>query len=136
MSTARPARGLAQTPGQPFGLVFGAVYVLVGLVGFIDPPVSDDRLLGIFGTNALHNSAHLAVGAALLIGARSPDWAKTVNLAVGALYLLLGVLGVAGGLIVEDLINNNVAGTALHLFTGALALYFGTAGAEARAAAA
>ena len=50
MSTACPAAGTAKTPGQLFGLVFGAVYVLVGILGFIDPLVDDEnRLLGLFG---------------------------------------------------------------------------------------
>jgi hypothetical protein len=134
MSTASHAAGSAKTPGQLFGLVFGAVYVLVGLVGFIGPLVRDDKLLGIFGINALHNVAHLVVGALLLFGSTSPNPARAVNIGVGAVYLLLGVLGIANGILVEDLLNNNAAGTGLHLLTGALALYFGTAGAGDRAA--
>ena len=128
MSTA----GTAKTPGQLFGLVFGAVYVLVGILGFIDPLVNDqDRLLGIFGNSPLHNVAHLAVGALLLFGSRTPDTARMVNLVVGVVYLLLGVLGLFGILIEDGQaldLNNNAAGTVLHFATAALALYFGTAG--------
>jgi hypothetical protein len=134
MATASSRAGSAKTPGQLFGLVFGAVYVLVGLVGFIGPLVSDDKLLGMFGINPLHNVAHLAVGALLLFGSTSPSLARTVNIGVGAVYLLLGVLGIANGVIVEDLLNNNAADTGLHLLTGALALYFGFAGSGVRAA--
>lgn len=132
MSTARPAARSDKTPGQLFALVFGAVYVLVGILGFIGPLVSDDKLLGIFGVNPLHNIAHLAVGALFLFGSRVPDTAKTVNLVIGVVYGLLGLLGLLGGIIVEDLINNNAADTVLHLATAALALYFGTAGAGVR----
>ncbi|MPZ91180.1 MAG: DUF4383 domain-containing protein [Actinobacteria bacterium] len=132
MSTARRAAGAAKTPGQLFGLVFGAVYVLVGILGFIDPLVGDDdRLLGIFGITPLHNVAHLAVGALLLFGSRAPDTARIVNLVVGIVYLLLGVLGLFGFLIEDGQaidLNNNAAGTVLHFATAALALYFGTAG--------
>jgi Domain of unknown function (DUF4383) len=128
MSTA----GTAKTPGQLFGLVFGAVYVLVGILGFIDPLVSDDdKLLGIFGITPLHNVAHLAVGALLLFGSRAPDTARMVNLVVGVVYLLLGVLGLFGILIEDGQaldLNNNAADTVLHFATAALALYFGTAG--------
>src|SRR3990170_4197821 len=99
MSTARRAAGAAKTPGQLFGLVFGAVYVLVAILGFIDPLVDDDRLLGIFGITPLHNVAHLAVGALLLFGSRAPDTARMANLVVGIAYLLLGVLGLFGILI-------------------------------------
>lgn len=132
MSTVRSARGTAKTPGQLFGLVFGAVYVLVGILGFIDPLVDDqDRLLGIFGITPLHNVAHLAVGALLLFGSRAPDTARMVNLVVGVVYLLLGVLGLFGILIEDGQaidLNNNAADTVLHFATAALALYFGTAG--------
>jgi Domain of unknown function (DUF4383) len=136
MATARSAAGSAKTPGQLFALVFGAIYVLVGILGFIDPLVNDqDKLLGLFGVNALHNVAHLTVGALLLFGSRAPDTARMVNLVVGVVYLLLGVLGLFGTLIQEgealDL-NNNAADTALHFATAALALYFGTAGSGVR----
>jgi hypothetical protein len=136
MTTARSAAGSTRTPGQLFALVFGAIYVLVGVLGFIDPLVNDqDRLLGLFGVNGLHNVAHLAVGALLLFGSRAADSARMVNLVVGGVYLLLGVLGVFGAFIEEgdalDL-NNNTAGTVLHLATAALALYFGTASSGVR----
>jgi hypothetical protein len=136
MTTARPAARSAKTPGQLFALVFGAVYVLVGILGFIDPLVDDqDKLFGIFGVNGLHNVAHLAVGALLLFGSRAADTARLVNLVVGIVYLLLGVLGLFGILIEEGQsldLNNNPADTALHFATAALALYFGTAGSGVR----
>jgi len=136
MATARSAAGSTKTPGQLFALVFGAVYVLVGMLGFIDPLVDDqDKLLGIFGVNGLHNVAHFAVGALLLFGSRSPDTARLVNLVVGVVYLLLGILGLFGILVEEGQgldLNNNPADTALHFATAALALYFGTAGSNVR----
>jgi hypothetical protein len=128
MSTAATAK----TPGQLFGTVFGGVYVLVGILGFIGPLVSDEKLLGIFGVNTAHNVAYLLVGALLLIGARTAATAKTVNLIVGVVYLLLAILGFAGGVIVDDLLNNNPADSVLHLATALLAIYFGTAGSEVR----
>lgn len=118
----------AKTPGQLFALVFGIVYVLVGLLGFVGPLAPDGALLGIFGINPLHNIVHLAVGALLLFGSTSAANAKTINLVVGVVYLLVGVLGLFN-ILVPDLINHNAADTGLHLVSGALALYFGTAGA-------
>ena len=127
MATSRS--GTARTPGQLFALVFGVVYVLVGVLGFIGPAVINNNLLGIFGINALHNVVHLAVGALFLFGSTSQANAKTVNLTVGTVYLLVGVLGLLG-VLVGDLLNNNAADTGLHLVSGAAALYFGTAGAR------
>lgn len=126
-----------------FALAFGIVYLVVGLVGFaitgFDNFASDadpgEKLL-IFAINPLHNVAHLGVGALFLVGSSKHDTAKSVNLMIGIVYLLLGILGLAGGVVVEDLLNNNSADTFLHLGTAALAIYFGTAGAAARPGAA
>lgn len=117
-----------------FGLAFGVVYLVVGLVGFAITGFdnfaaqTDEKLL-VFAINPLHNVAHLGVGALLLFGSSRHETAKSVNLVVGIVYLLLGILGLAGGILVEDLLNNNTADTFLHLGTAALAIYFGTAGA-------
>ncbi|QKJ18739.1 DUF4383 domain-containing protein [Microbacterium hominis] len=91
---------MLSSPNRLFGTIFGAVYVLVGLLGFAVTggvgflATDGGLLLGIFAVNPLHNVAHLLIGGALLVaglaGARS---AKTVNTVVGAAYLLLGVVG-------------------------------------------
>lgn len=125
-----------RTPAQLFGLAFGIVYLVVGLVGFAITGFDDfasqtDEKLLVFAINPLHNVAHLGVGALLLVGSGRHETAKSINLAVGLVYLLLGILGLAGGILVEDVLNNNSADTFLHLGTAALAIYFGTAGAAA-----
>jgi len=85
-------------------LVFGAVYVLVGMLGFVvepvanggshgDMPSADGDLLGIFPINAMHNVVHLVIGAALLYGATAYDRAVRMARIVGAVYLLVGLLG-------------------------------------------
>ncbi|HEX2057076.1 MAG TPA: DUF4383 domain-containing protein [Actinomycetota bacterium] len=127
-------QGLTRTPAQLFGLAFGIVYLVVGLVGFaitgFDNFASEtDEKLLVFAINPLHNVAHLGVGALLLVGSAKHETAKSINLVVGLVYLLLGILGLAGGVVVEDLLNNNAADTWLHIATAALAIYFGTAGA-------
>ncbi len=124
-----------------FALAFGVVYIAVGLVGFAITGFDDfasesGKELLVFAINPLHNIAHIGVGALLLAGSRTHDAAKTVNLLVGIVYALLGVLGLAGGVVVEDLLNNNTSDTFLHLGTAALAIYFGTAGAAASTGAA
>jgi hypothetical protein len=121
---------------QLFALAFGVVYLAVGLIGFAITGFDDfakesDKSLLMFDINPLHNIAHLGVGALLLAGSRSHDAAKSINLMVGIVYGLLAILGLAGGILIEDLLNNNTADTFLHLGTAALAIYFGTAGATA-----
>ena len=118
-----------RTPGQLFALVFGVVYALVGILGFINDPI-----LGIFEVNALHNVVHLAVGVVWIFASNNVATAKTVNLAFGAVYLLLAFLGFVAGDFMEDLLdigseNQALADNLLHLVTGILGVYFGTAGA-------
>ena len=88
------------SPNRLVATVFGAVYLLVGLLGFAVTggvgflSTKGGLLLGIFEVNPLHNIAHLLIGGALLIaGLASARAAKTVNTIVGAAYLLLGIVG-------------------------------------------
>ncbi|MDQ3771727.1 MAG: DUF4383 domain-containing protein [Actinomycetota bacterium] len=131
MSTAARGTGTDKTPGQLFALVFGAVYVLIGILGmFITTSVDETGTLIVFDVNLIHNIVHFAVGALLLVGSRTAAGAKTVNLIIGVVYLLLALLGfLEVGFLVDLLTEINLADNLLHLVTGAAALYFGTAGA-------
>jgi hypothetical protein len=91
---------MRSSPNRLVATIFGAVYILVGLLGFAVTggvgflATEGGLLLGIFMVNPLHNIAHLLIGAALLIaGLASARAAKTVNIIVGATYLLLGIVG-------------------------------------------
>ena len=91
---------MRSSPNRLVAAIFGAVYIVVGLLGFAVtagiPFISTDGglLLGIFEVNPLHNIAHLLIGGALLAGGLvSTRAAKTVNVIVGATYLLLGIVG-------------------------------------------
>jgi hypothetical protein len=120
-------------PVQRFAQVFGAVYVLVGLLGFAFTGfsdfagTSDDKLL-IFGVNPLHNLVHLGVGALWLASSRSEAAARATSTLIGAVYLLVGVVGLFldadSGL---NLLNLNQPDNALHLASAALGLWFGLA---------
>jgi hypothetical protein len=114
-----------------FALVFGVVYLLVGILGFI---IADDadKIFGVFQVNVLHNLAHLAVGALFLVGSGQHATAKQVNLIIGIVYGLLAVLGLANILVdaPDGLLVANDADDFLHLATAVLAVYFGTAGAS------
>jgi hypothetical protein len=110
--------------------VFGAVYLLVGVLGFLgeplvmpgshaDMPSADGNLLGIFPINAIHNVVHLVIGAVLLWGSTQHDRAVTANRGVAIVYALVGVLG----LIAPDtfgLMPIGGADVVLHLGTAAI----------------
>jgi hypothetical protein len=122
-----------------FALVFGVVYLLVGLAGFIvtgfDGFANEigDKLI-IFHVNPLHNIVHILIGVVWIGSASSHDAAKGVNTLIGVAYLLVFVLG----LFDAKFLAIHGAGDPdnfLHLASGALSLYFGTAGATGTAGA-
>lgn len=86
-------------------LAVGAVFLLVGILGFI-PGIttnyddmkfaghhSNAQLLGIFGVSVLHNLVHLAFGVAGVALSRTWDGARAFLIGGGAIYLLLFVYG-------------------------------------------
>jgi hypothetical protein len=141
MATARPpvTTGGARTPAQTYGLVFGAIYLLVGIIGFAFTGFSDfatgttDKII-IFHVNPLHNLVHIALGAVLIAGSRTHASAKTANLVIGVVLLVVALIGfIETPDKVLEWLNIHGATDAdnfLHLITGAAAVYFGTAGAQ------
>ncbi|MER6136250.1 DUF4383 domain-containing protein [Streptomyces sp. NPDC001815] len=98
-------RTATKTPVQQAAFLVGAVFLLVGILGFV-PGITTDygtmefashdsgaELLGIFQVSVLHNLVHLAFGVAGLVLARSASGANTYLLAGGAVYLVLWLYG-------------------------------------------
>lgn len=107
---------MSTAPNKIVGGVFGAVYILVGLVGFAVNPII------VFQVNTLHNVIHILVGVLLLAGflAGEPR-ARQINITVGSVYLVLGVLGFVVGLL-QDLLALNTADHLLHLASAVVLL--------------
>jgi Domain of unknown function (DUF4383) len=93
------------TPVQKAALAVGAVFLVVGLLGFV-PGItsnysqltvaghhSDAALLGIFNVSVLHNLVHLAFGVAGIVLARTFNGARSYLIGGGVIYLLLFVYG-------------------------------------------
>ncbi|MBK0419587.1 DUF4383 domain-containing protein [Leucobacter sp. CSA1] len=113
---------MKNSPNRLVGVIFGAVYLLVGVLGFTVTSGVDfiategGLLLGVFEVNPLHNVAHLLIGAALLIGGLvGVSAAKGVNGVVGAAYLLLGILGFFIADTAANILALNTADHILHL---------------------
>lgn len=121
-----------RSPNRVLATAFGAVYVLIGILGFSVTSgvgffaTEGGLLLGLFQVNIFHNVAHILIGAALLIaGLSSVSAAKAVNSAVGATYL---VLGLAGLFLIGSPLNIlaiNVADNVLHFASAAVLLAVG-----------
>jgi hypothetical protein len=94
------ARTQGRTWGELLAGAFGAIYLLVGAIGFAVTggvgfaETQGKSLLGIFELNPLHNLVHLAIGAALVaafLGGRRA--VAVVATTIGVVYLLVGIVG-------------------------------------------
>jgi hypothetical protein len=104
-SSTTTKAGVTRTPVQKAALAVGAVFLLVGVLGFI-PGVtshydqltfaghhSEAALLGIFNVSVLHNIVHLAFGVAGIALARTFDTARYYLIGGGVIYLVLFLYG-------------------------------------------
>ncbi|MDN3294340.1 DUF4383 domain-containing protein [Streptomyces ficellus] len=131
MSSAHRTAPSARTPVQQAALLVGAVFLLVGVLGFI-PGITTDydtmkfaehhseaKLLGVFQVSILHNLVHLLFGIAGVTMARAASTARTFLIVGGVIYLALWVYG----LIIDhdstaNFIPVNTADNWLHLGLG------------------
>jgi hypothetical protein len=126
-SAVAPVRTRLQTAA----LAVAAVFVLVGVLGFI-PGITSDydalsfaghhseaKLLGIFQVSILHNIVHLLFGLAGFALARTVSGARMYLIGGGAIYLVLWLYGLIVG---QDSSANfvpvNPADDWLHLVLG------------------
>ncbi|MEJ3405313.1 DUF4383 domain-containing protein [Rathayibacter sp. YIM 133350] len=129
---------MTSSPNRLVGTIFGAVYLLVGILGFFVTAgvgfiaTKGGLLLGIFEVNPLHNVAHLLIGAALLIaGLSGVRAAKATNTVVGAAYLLLGIVGFFLVGTMANVLALNTADHFLHLASAIVLLGVGLAADKA-----
>lgn len=134
-----PSGVRAWTPAQRFAAVFGVVYLLVAVAGFVltgfsDFAGEDHHTLLIFAVNPLHNVIHLALAVGWLAAAPRHRTACAANLGIGVVLGLVTVLGFLGGLGMLGMAGLADPDNFLHLATATLALYFGSVAAGGTAA--
>lgn len=126
MSAASTHSGRRTLP-EILGLAFGAVYLLVGIVGFFITGFDDfaghgDHTLLIFDINPLHNVVHIVIGIAGLLlsrtlaGARTYGWLLAVGYGAAFVY---GLVAVGED---WDILNINAADNVLHIATALVGL--------------
>jgi hypothetical protein len=131
-NTGTGRRGM--TWPQTLAMVFGAVYLAIGIIGYFItgfgdffgndntvPPTHMDTLLG-FMINPMHNLVHIVIGLAglalarTLAGARTYGWLLTVGYGAAFVYGLFAVNES------WDFLNLNWADNILHLATAVVGL--------------
>jgi hypothetical protein len=120
-TTSRPATSgtnrYAETPAQKVAVVFGVVFLLVGVAGFIPGLTtgldtiqfagheSDALLFGVFQVSILHTLVHILYGLAGLGFAMTHVGARNYLIWGGAVYALLWLYGL---IIADDAVANFV----------------------------
>ena len=124
---------------RTFALIFGIVFLAVGVAGFVSPALLhphdypdvtmnsfEGDLLGLFPVNALHSLVHVLFGVWGLMASRSLGGSVTYARGVAIIYAVLTVMGfippldVTFGLI--PLFGNDIW---LHAVLALVAAYFG-----------
>ena len=131
---------------QRFTQVFGALFALIGVAGFIPPLLMGSLpevmgplaglLLGLFAVNWFHSAAHLLFGVLGLAVYRNYSLSKVYALVFGIAYVVLFLLGIFSGGVATlgGLLPLNSLDNILHIVTALIALgaYFSAVQAERR----
>jgi hypothetical protein len=124
-----------------FALVYGIVFLLVGIAGFVpglvvspeeSPNLTIDtgfgRLFDLFAINVLHNLVHIVFGVWGLAAYRSLSNARLYARSVAVIYAILAVMGLIPLLNTTfGLIHLYGHDVWLHVVLAAVAAYFGWA---------
>ena len=123
-----------------FARIFGIVFLLVGIAGFIPPLMHEmhpefpplevsayaGELFGLFPVNVLHSGLHILFGLWGLAAMWSQPRAKVYARGVGIIFILLAAAGFIPGLLngfgLVPLYGNDIW---LHGLIGLVAVYFG-----------
>jgi uncharacterized protein DUF4383 len=117
---------MRDNPLRLLGLVFGTVYLVVGLMGFavtgFGNLIGSTGDLAVFQLNPLHNIAHLVIGLLWLLSAASADTARAAAQVFGTVYLVLSILGFLAVGAALNALALNMGDNVLHLVSGGGAL--------------
>ena len=114
-------------------LVFGVVFLLIGLLGFVPALTPGGALLGLFMVNGVHSVVHILFGV-FGIAAALTGFSRLYNKVGGVIYLVLALVGfiallgltvLAPGGMLLGLVMINMADNFLHLVLGLALAYVG-----------
>jgi hypothetical protein len=147
MSQTSGSHVRARRPVQLAAAVVGAVFLLVGILGFVPGitanlgeltfagHMSGALLLGLFAVSVLHNLVHAAFGVAGLVLARTAGGARNFLVYGGLIYVVLWIYGIVidlGG--AANFVPVNTPDNWLHLALGIAMIGLGALLGRERAA--
>ncbi|MES2998906.1 MAG: DUF4383 domain-containing protein [Pseudomonadota bacterium] len=107
-----------------FSLLFGIIFILMGIAGFIPPLIHNQLLFHSFSLGPVLNIFYILTGLIGLSTSVSPGSAKSYFKVFGIIYALIAILGFAlnGNL---GFLQLNLADSFFHLIVAVIALYLG-----------
>jgi hypothetical protein len=123
---------------KTMAVLFGLVFLVIGILGFVPAVTKDEMLLGIFHVNTAHNAVHLLSGAvALICGMMGVGASRMYFRIFGLVYAAVAIMGFLNPgehTMLLGLISNNTADTWLHVAIAAVSLIVGFMPASAETA--
>lgn len=112
---------------RTLAIVFGIIFVFVGVAGFMPALAPNNFLFGLFHVNALHNLFHLGAGIiGFACGFNTPKAARLYFQIFGVVYAALALIGLYyGPAPLFGLIANNYHDVWLHGLLAIVMLYIG-----------
>lgn len=112
---------------KQIAIIFGIVFVIVGVLGWVPAASPGGKLLGLFDVNDAHNLVHLATGVvAIIVGAVSEKASRLFFQIFGVVYACVALLGFfSGDKPLLGIVANNALDSWLHVVIAVVALYLG-----------
>src|SRR5256885_1766785 len=114
---------------KSMAVLFGIVFLVVGILGFVPAVTKDQMLLGIFHVNTAHNCVHLLSGvAALFCGMAGVGASRMYFRIFGLVYAAVAIMGfmhMGQDTMLLGMVSNNDATTYLHVVIAAVSLILG-----------
>lgn len=112
---------------RTLSVIFGLIFLIVGILGFVPALTPEGYLLGLFHVNTIHNIVHILSGLVFIIAGIVSFVSSQVMFRIfGCVYLLVAILGFFyGDQPILGFLSNNMADTWLHLVLSIVILYLG-----------
>jgi hypothetical protein len=117
-------------------ILFGIVFLLVGILGFVPSAAPDQMLFKVFHVNAAHNIVHITSGIIFLLAAMAGVGAAQAWFKIfGIIYAIVAIWGFAVGTgNTLWVVSNNPAVTWLHVVLAVVMLFIGFGASTSKAA--
>jgi uncharacterized ion transporter superfamily protein YfcC len=106
-------------------IILGIIFIIGGLIGFVDNPIAFDSDTAIFRVNTAHNVVHLVSGLFLLAGAFTALGSANSLRILGIVYVLVAILGFLSADSLLGFITNSPADNWLHVAFAVILLIAG-----------